>query len=212
MDLKEVNMRINPITMITNNIYKVNFKAKNNDDEYVYVPLIWDNENSDSVEISNSGHQYQSNNPTTPQNTSQDSTSNSGFKKFTRRAVGTVGTITLLPEGIKKVAKTIDNTVVDVKDSINNTIDSVAEIREHTRAVFHKDDSKNSETLEQFNNTGHTESLLAGETPVDEHNLDFDRLHHDPHDNPYFDEYNHDYDGGNNDLDNPDFDVEIYEG
>ncbi len=172
-------MKINPITMISNNVYKVNFKAQNNDDEYVYVPLIWDNENYDSVEFSKPQNQRQPQNETPPESqpgNPQNANQGSKFKKIATKAAGAIGTVTLVPAGIEKVAKGVENTVTNTKDSINNTMDSVAEIKEHARSLFHKD--KAQESVNTPEHTEHTESLLAGEAPVQDHR-DFDRIHQD---------------------------------
>ncbi|MCM1339421.1 MAG: hypothetical protein NC191_07100 [Muribaculaceae bacterium] len=200
-------MKINPITMISNNVYKVNFKAaNNNDDEYVYVPLIWDNESYDSVDFSKTqGQNQQGNTPTGAPQGNQPANPNSQnqgsrFKRFATKAAGAVGTVTLVPAGIEKVAKGVENTVTSTKDSINNTMDSVAEIKDHARTLFHKDKPQDS-TIAQTTDT-HTESLLAGETPVQDHR-DFDQIHqnNDEHGliDDIADDHDHDYDNTNQD-------------
>jgi len=115
-------MRINPITMFNNNAYRVNFKA-GNEEEYVYVPLIWDKEDYDSAEFSNKPQELQ--NGTQPANTNVTKKQGSKFKRFAAGAAGTVGTVTLLPGGVEKVAKDMETSVVATKDSLNNTIDAI---------------------------------------------------------------------------------------
>ncbi len=169
-------MKINPVSIISNNIYKVNFKAQNNDDEYVYVPLIWDDEKFDSVEFSTNQQNSQAQPRDQISTPTIGNNQGSKFKKFATKAAGTVGTLTLVPAGVEKVVKGVENTVTSTKDSINNTMDSVAEIKDHARTLFHKDKTQNIDT--QTPTETHSESLLAGETPVQDHK-DFDRMHQD---------------------------------
>lgn len=202
-------MKINPITMLNNNVCKVNFKAQNNEDEYVYVPLIWDNESYDSVEFSDSAVRNQNGaNSNGVQGTTPQGGKSSRFKKIATGAAGTVGTVTLIPAGIEKVAKTVENTVTTTKDSINNTVDSIAEIKEHTRAVFHKDKPA-QDLADRHEAAGNhdTESLLAGETPVQNHD-DFDRIHHNHDDDPDIIDDINDFDDAHHD----DIETTYYEG
>ena len=112
-------MKINSVSMINNNVYKVNFKAQNNDnDEYVYVPLIWDNEEFDSVEFSTNpqNSQVQSQPWSQPSNPTTRNNQGSKFKKYATNAAKTIGTITLVPAGVEKVAKDVNNTITATKD------------------------------------------------------------------------------------------------
>lgn len=180
--------------MLSNSTHRVNFRGGNREDEYIYVPLIWGDDDYDSVEFSNpqnprdtqrqnagnSQNQPNANQGTssgTPLTPVNDANQGPRFKKFATRVAGTVGTVTLVPTGIEQVAKGVERSVVSTKDSINNTIDSIAEIKEHTKAAFHKQTSNQPETHATADNTiPHQETILAGETPVQDHK-DFDRIH-----------------------------------
>lgn len=170
-------MRINPISLASSNIHRVNFNARNDDDEYVYVPLIWDKEDYDSVEFSNKPQNSQNSIPLAGTDTAPKK--GSKFKKIATGAAGAFGTVTLLPEGVKKVATSVEDAAVSTKDSINNTIDAFAEVKDHVRELKNKDkteqDTTNEHPQEQQTSAG-TDSapVIAGETPVADHS-DFDR-------------------------------------
>lgn len=170
-------MKINQISSSfnsTNN--RIYFKARDNEEEYVYIPLVWETE-SDTYQSTMRPQE----NPSDQTQTSQKNPSK--FRKITGGVITTVGTVSVLPSAIEGGAKSIAHTVDSVKDSVKSSVDSIQEIRDYTRTKLGK--NKTGETNQDENqiheennisNHGLEEEIAAGTVTVPHHDIEDDEI------------------------------------
>lgn len=148
-------MKINPILPKT--LSRISFKS-DNEDEYVYVPLVWNE--SDSYQCS-----YKDKKSDKSQESPKEKTKPKfKLKKWATTITSTVGAATIIPAGVENAVKTVDgtlkkieNTLEESKNSINNTLDSINDIKEHARQVFNLH-PKQTES-KQMNDDNHIDLL-----------------------------------------------------
>ena len=168
---------------------QINFK-QHEDDEYVYVPLVW----NDEVDT------YQSSKKPSVEPVSNGN-SDSKFKKVKKGLAWIGGGIVAAPTVVESTAKTVEKTITSTEVSFNNSVDSLARMRDKTQQLFHK--NKQEQAAQVSHDNAHEES---GDNDYSEHIANSGDEHHfsdvnsDEHDS--YDEYSEDQDfDPNTDID-----------
>ena len=140
-------MRIDSIKFNHHNVVYPYFKGVDNEDEYVYVPLVW-NEEPDSFSKSYT--------------TEQPKKKNGIFTKV----LGGFGTVTVLPaaaeqvgNGIKNVSGKIHEVTSSVKEDITGTVQDLQEIKQGIRDAKDKFKKTSDENPQETQDDLTTEDL-----------------------------------------------------
>lgn len=192
-------MKINPIS-----VHKLftgfNFKR---DDEYIDIPLIWDDETLDSFEYSDSSANTNSaaNRPAASNNQTSPFTK---LNKYKSAATKIGGTLLVAPTAAASVADTVETSLAKTAESLKNSSQSIKEIKEEAQnilGIHRKNDEHSSD------NTGNTDTLHNN--TVVHHSPDDAHFHHDTltDDDLAQNPEHHDYDHSHNNDDNTDTDL-----
>jgi len=180
MTKRGINMRINNIDNKYRNVVFTYFRGTDNEDEYVYVPLVW-NELPDTFSSSS----YDKSAPK----------KNNGIFKTTLHGLGTVSLLPVATDkignGIKSISGKLHEVTSSVKEDIAGTVQDLKDIKHEildAKDRFKKaaDDNHqdiDNEVITETSHKKHTDDIdKQDETDDNDINDDFDDIDYDDFD------------------------------
>lgn len=147
------------------------FKGNIKEDEYVNVPLIW-NESEDKF-LRQNGSQ----NKAPVYNSEKQNKEVSKFGKFKKTAAYVGGGIVAAPTVVSSTVRSYSDAINSSKDSVESGMETLGEIKEKAKEIFHKKEpdtthkssTEEHEITEEFpEETPHTEDIVVETSEIDE--------------------------------------------
>ena len=124
--------------------HNTNFKRDNKEDEYVHVPLIWDNTPDEFIK---STAQTSKATEQPAYNAKTQENSGSKFSKFKKNATYIGGGLIAAPTVITSTVKSYFNAIKENKEAIESGMESLAEIKDNAKRIFHKNEQNKTEDV-----------------------------------------------------------------
>ncbi len=124
--------------------HNTNFKRDIKEDEYVHVPLIWDNTPDEFIK---STAQTSKATEQPAYNAKTQENSGSKFSKFKKNATYIGGGLIAAPTVITSTVKSYSNAIKENKESIESGMESLAEIKDNAKRIFHKNEQNKTEDV-----------------------------------------------------------------
>src|SRR5699024_6264962 len=114
------------------------------EDEYVHVPLIWDNTPDEFIK---STAQTSKATEQPAYNAKTQENSGSKFSKFKKNATYIGGGLIAAPTVITSTVKSYSNAIKEKKEAIESGMESLAEIKDNAKRIFHKNEQNKTEDV-----------------------------------------------------------------
>lgn len=124
--------------------HNTNFKRDIKEDEYVHVPLIWDNTPDEFIK---STAQTSKATEQPAYNAKTQENSGSKFSKFKKNATYIGGGLIAAPTVITSTVKSYSNAIKENKEAIESGMESLAEIKDNAKRIFHKNEQNKTEDV-----------------------------------------------------------------
>lgn len=124
--------------------HNTNFKRDIKEDEYVNVPLIWDNTPDEFIK---STAQTSKATEQPAYNAKTQENSGSKFSKFKKNATYIGGGLIAAPTVITSTVKSYSNAIKENKEAIESGMESLAEIKDNAKRIFHKNEQNKTEDV-----------------------------------------------------------------
>lgn len=124
--------------------HNTNFKRDSKEDEYVHVPLIWDNTPDEFIK---STAQTSKATEQPAYNAKTQENSGSKFSKFKKNATYIGGGLIAAPTVITSTVKSYSNAIKENKEAIESGMESLAEIKDNAKRIFHKNEQNKTEDV-----------------------------------------------------------------
>ena len=124
--------------------HNTNFKRDIKEDEYVHVPLIWDNTPDEFIK-STAQTSKATEQPACNAKTQENS--GSKFSKFKKNATYIGGGLIAAPTVITSTVKSYSNAIKENKEAIESGMESLAEIKDNAKRIFHKNEQNKTEDV-----------------------------------------------------------------
>jgi len=122
----------------------INFKRDIKEDEYVHVPLIWDDTEDEFIKSTAQAPKQ----PEQPGYKAKTQENNgSKFSKFKKNATYIGGGLIAAPTVITSTVKSYSNAIKENKESIESGMESLAEIKDNAKRIFHKNEQNKTEDV-----------------------------------------------------------------
>lgn len=131
-----MNERFDMKVQFLNNTLRYNFNFKSSNDEYVTIPLIWDDQEDQFINTT----QRSSANSNQPNlNSETTGAKASKFSKFKKTAAIIGGGAVAAPTVVSSTIKSYSDAIKDSKEAIKDTMNDIREIKEHAKEIFRKE-------------------------------------------------------------------------
>ena len=124
--------------------HNTNFKRDIKEDEYVHVPLIWDNTPDEFIK---STAQTSKATEQPAYNAKTQENSGSKFSKFKKNSTYIGGGLIAAPTVITSTVKSYSNAIKENKEAIESGMESLAEIKDNAKRIFHKNEQNKTEDV-----------------------------------------------------------------
>lgn len=147
----------------------INFKRDIKEDEYVHVPLIWDDTEDEFIKSTAQAPKQ----PEQPGYKAKTQENNgSKFSKFKKTAAYIGGGVVAAPTVVTSTIKSYSNAIKENKESIESGMESLAEIKDNAKRIFHKNEQNNTEAM----SSQHTDTVLPEENDLIKNSVDDEHL------------------------------------